>query len=786
MKMFHIVLLLYYIILLLQCVKTDHCSNYLEQLLENKCSSIPVNSSHICTYSNGKCNYKYISCESYQGKEQSICESIIPNEIGYKCQLDENEKCIKVEKFCNEYASQKVNSNSCSKIKTSDDTKRICVESPSGLGCKEQYKTCDLYNENEVSKNKNDCESIIIYSDSIESFNEFKKCSFTGNTCAEKQKDCSEITNELECSFAPFIYTLPENKTCIYKNKKCQEVYKTCELYDENVNIDSKNKEECESIYEERDASSYNCIFYPNNKTCSSVRKKCSDIKHINNCIYHIPTNENKRCVFVDNKCVEHFKTCELYDKETVKEKKTCEDIVPLNDKVYRDERSIDKHYKCVFNEKENQCLKKKVGCSEIKVDWECKYYEPEDTSKKCVYNFGECKEVFKSCSSYNDVPNKNSEDCKKINVYGTSNYIDYTKKCIYENDECKEKTLYECDDYDPALEERYCRNIYLNSYKGCTLKENKCVEYYKDCPEEKIDEKTCNSIIPYNLYSKCILNENKICISVKKKCSEYRGNSKSDCIQCEPVDNKKRCFWENEVCIEKYIYCEDYTGKDSKECESIIPYDENGKSLYNTHKCNLVGDKCSQVQKKCNDAKNSYECEEITTSNENTKCFYKNNQCFEQYKDCESYNLKLEKRSKEECESIPTDSSLTKCKFTDNICKQEEIKCPDYEIDMDSFKSSCEEYSPSVDIKCSFSNSVCTESRKSCKELENQAGVTEDICSLASTSQKNKRCTLNVNNGGCQEIDSTDQDSNKNTEKSENSSGVYLNSLLFIIFFII
>lgn len=104
----------------------------------------------------------------------------------------------------------------------------------------------------------------------------------------------------------------------------------------------------------------------------------------------------------------------------------------------------------------------------------------------------------------------------------------------------------------------------------------------------------------------------------------------------------------------------------------------------------------------------------------------------------------------------------------------------------MDSFKSSCEDYSPSVDIKCSFSNSVCTESRKSCKELENQAGVTEDICSLATTSQKNKICTLNVNNGGCQEIDSTDQDSNKNAEKSENSSGVYLNSLLFIIFFII
>ena len=799
MKKLYLTLLLYFI-LFLQNVKSDHCSSYIEQLLENTCSSITVNSSHSCAYSNGKCIYKYKTCESYQGKDQSICESIIPNELGYKCKLNENEKCSKVEKYCNEYDSQNI--ESCTKLKTSNDEKKICVESPSGLGCKEQYKTCGLYNDNEASKNKEDCESIKIYSDLTDSFDDLKKCSFSGGVCSEKSIRCSDFNDELVCSLAPLVYTLPENKTCVYKNNKCHEVYKTCELYNNNEKDENKNKEDCESIYEERDAADYNCVFNSNNKTCSSVRKKCSDFKNYYNCLYFRPVDESKRCVYVNGSCVEHFKTCELYDKEPNKEKKICESIVPLSSNYYSSERDVDKNSKCVFDEKENQCLKKKKGCSEITGDMECKYYEPEDRNKMCVYNSNtrECKEEFKSCSSFNNVNNKNAEDCKKINIYSVYNSINYRKKCVYENEYCKEKDVTNCDDYDPALGEDFCKRIYINSYKGCKLKDDKCVEYYINCPGEIIDEETCNSINTDYSYYKCEINENKECISVKKKCSEYEGSSEYYCKQCEPTDDKKKCFFKNDKCIEKYIHCEDYTGKDSKECESIIPYDNNDNSLYYTHKCLLVGDICQQIQKNCSDATYSYECSSIISPTDYTKCVYKNDKCFEQYRNCESYNSKSNGKTKEECESIPTDSSLTKCIFTDNICKEVEIKCPDYEINMDSYKSSCEQYSPSLDKKCSYTNSVCTESNKSCKELENQSGVNEDICTLATTSQSGKICTLNTNGDGCQEIGETEKNqnthdtntntTNTNTTKDSNkkSSGksIYLNPLLFIIFFII
>ena len=49
-----------------------------------------------------------------------------------------------------------------------------------------------------------------------------------------------------------------------------------------------------------------------------------------------------------------------------------------------------------------------------------------------------------------------------------------------------------------------------------------------------------------------------------------------------------------------------------------------------------------------------------------------------------------------------------------------------------------------------------------SCKELENNSGVNEDICSAATTSDSNKKkCVLKSDNSGCQETDKPSSKSN-------------------------
>ena len=47
-----------------------------------------------------------------------------------------------------------------------------------------------------------------------------------------------------------------------------------------------------------------------------------------------------------------------------------------------------------------------------------------------------------------------------------------------------------------------------------------------------------------------------------------------------------------------------------------------------------------------------------------------------------------------------------------------------------------------------------CSEVNQSCLELENNSGVTEDICKAASVSSGNKRCQIKGDNTGCEEVE--------------------------------
>ena len=982
--------------------ESDYCAEKFDSHVGYYCKNLYINSTHNCAYSNGKCDYNYISCTSYQGTDESICKNIIlsnnykkcildetnenkctevskdcddyesgltcsslnagtgkrcvsnndndhkceahynlcanfrdgvdeikceaniPSDFSKKCEWDSTNKiCKDVDKKCTDYTSLTPNGG-CSTLKTSDDTKRICISSSSGIGCIEQYMTCELYNENESSKSKTACETIQIYSGG--SFDDSKKCSFSSNTCSTKDKSCEDISSIDGCyNFVP----KDKDKICIYSDRECKEQYKTCELY--NTKATSKNQADCLSlkIYSDTDGdfddskicsyagttcssrdktcedleeeecedfkpkdrdmicilsggkckSQYKTCELYNNKvsskneadclslkiysdyenyfddsqictyssgTCSSRDKLCSDIKDESNCenfkpkdtdlicifdggqcksqyktcelynekaetksesectalhIYingkfdtssecvydsdsqicstskkpcssftssscssHIPNDSNKKCAFINNACVEQYKTCELYDTNAAnKNSQDCQNISPY----HTDYDSLDNESGCVFTD--SHCTRKSKDCSEISGSTTCIYHTLDDNNKRCIYDNGQCKEVYKSCSAYNSASNKNEAGCKGITVYNYYGGIDYNKKCIYEEETCQEKTLSECSDYESGMNEYYCRNIPSKSYKKCVFENNKCLEEFTNCPGnyEDISEEKCRSIEPSDGYHKCTMDENNKCVSTLKSCTEYTGTYYYYCENYLTHGENKKCFYENEKCIERYIYCSSYTGNNKDECEAIIPYKEGSTttSLSSTYKCVMETTGCTLKEKGCEDASGSNQCSQINSNlksknilDSNKKCKYDNNQCFEQYIDCDAYSKSGATVEKDICEAIILENDASaKCEFVSgtsaNTCVKKNKVCSD--IKVDDYKDYCPSITLSLGKKCSYSNSACKESNMSCKELENNSGVNEDICSAATTSDSNKKkCVLKSDNSGCQETD--------------------------------
>ena len=358
------------------------------------------------------------------------------------------------------------------------DEDKICVDSPNGVGCVEQYKTCELYNEKETSKNKEDCEAIKTYSTMYRKFDTTKKCSFSGTTCSTEDKNCEDIKDQNECDgFLP-----SEAQTvCVYDGTKCKKQYKDCSTYDTSVT--DKNKEDCEAIryynnYNGFDYA-YKCVFEEG--TCLLVKKECKEFNTTSTCKSHKPENNAKVCVFSENKCIEQYKLCEDYDKEITKTKKACESIKPYYSQ-YSD--SEDTHSRCVFNG--TNCINQKKNCSEMSYKSICAEHTLDDTNKKCIYKENECQEVYKSCSAYNNDPNKNEEGCKAIDIYFTLSseaYIDHKYKCIFVDNTCIQKKLSKCDDYESWMDKQYCTSISINNYQGCVFKDNKCELAYTSCP---------------------------------------------------------------------------------------------------------------------------------------------------------------------------------------------------------------------------------------------------------------------------------------------------------------
>ena len=99
------------------------------------------------------------------------------------------------------------------------------------------------------------------------------------------------------------------------QNVNLQEIYVLENLTDGSY-YEGKDENICKSILDEDD--SYKCVLNDQQK-CIRQQRSCTEYKEMdsNTCEnYYKHSSSDKRCVFVDNRCIEQFKTFALYKSQ--------------------------------------------------------------------------------------------------------------------------------------------------------------------------------------------------------------------------------------------------------------------------------------------------------------------------------------------------------------------------------------------------------------------------------------------------------------------------------------
>lgn len=573
---------------------------------QNKCPlNIPEAVVNKCIWdSELKCIDNYGKCDDYKGNDQNVCKGIKPlnsesNALDHlsKCLFDSSaeKKCDKVSKTCKDFIYGDDDDSYCEAFTTSTPDKTMCALL--NKECKEQFITCEIYNALENGlKNKTFCEAIIPYDTTNSVFDYTSKCVFIEDTskntktCKLSKKDCSEIKDESDCKVH-----IPENsdKMCVFINKQCKEVYKSCDIYNNKDEI-PKNVSFCESIEiftEDKEIDYSNqCVFKEADGICSPKAKKCDNYKSSQSKEYCININlgaESKnKCALINKECIEQPDTCEDYEGTN---RTICQNIVTSEEK------------KCIL-EKDKDCKTITKLCSEYsgKDKDECRKYRALDKDyKKCIMVNDKCTEQYLYCSDY---VGNNKEICESILPYDESGsdvlyaykcVLDTKEGCIRKSKDCSEaKTKNECDVIFNSLRDE-------DDKKHCLFYNNICSEQYKLCTDytKDVDSTICNSIIPSNYNT--------------HKCVFKNGNPTAD----PPVANS---------CIEEAISCNDFKFESIREECEVIALNKIGK------KCSFSNGLCSEVSETCLELANNAQvtseiCESATTSDpKNKKCSLK------------------------------------------------------------------------------------------------------------------------------------------------------------------
>ena len=691
---------------------------------------------------------------------------------------------------------------SCSQL--SAETGQACTYTFTGSSdvCESYYTSCE-------GLTSEDCSSVKV------NLTPTQKCQWNasaqgGGKCEIKQSECSDYTSAVPPVPCESLKA-STNKYCITVEPFCVEESgcpadsETCTSHKP---LDSNHKWDHLKICKATD-----------NNGCESKLKLCTDFEDNGDECSKLSTSDNskKKCFLdSDNHCVEKCAVCECYTGDN--SDNGCEAISD-----YIEDKNI---YKCAF---QNTCQKKRKECSDFNDMTSCQNYSPEDSSKRCIYttisSLAKCYELPKKCADLNTLTNiKDESHCKAI-------IEDPYSECAWESNSCvRKENKCELDTHNSA---ENCDNFFIDNAHKCKFIDGSCVkvDYYTNCNLYTGNDGTiCQKIIPPESNKRCILQNDKQCVSVPKECESYSGRSEYECINnYKPLDENYKCVFKGGKCEKDLKYQKEYCYQgDSSTCATIIPKN-NGENY--SIKCEMKDSICVRVEKTCSDYTegDSEICSSIIPKDQNKKCILRNYQCVEEYKTCKAYNDDTSVNSIEQtkCESIISNDGK-KCKYTAGqsggraTCTSDTTnKCDNtFSYTAVSLSSACASIKLSdISKKCYFSsNGECLSRSKTCLELVfngNEEGI-ENMCKSAETSVDGKKCIISSDKRHCFEVDNSlviedepsDPGENGNTNDSTNGNGndsnqlegtegtdeskpdsgktIYLNSLIAMILFLL
>lgn len=735
-----------------------------------------------------KCELHYDSCENTALDTKEKCEANIPKVPTDYCTWS-GSSCTSANRKCEDYIIYEGKDTDdknldCTDIEVLD---KECILY--GDIC--YYKECIGFSEEECSNIKPFYEGVGFSRTEKCSYvwvDEERKCSPVARTCGEYKRGYDDET------ICPFL-TITENmKLCRYDptKEKCRELYHRCSDYN-SIPVDERNNGTChESITVLMLENPYIECYLNADKECTEFDKPCSKLSESYCNAKDFGSDSPKRCLFVNNACIETYKTCEDYEyNEELNDQKnndTCHEII-----------LEDPYKECYLNE-DKECVPVDKPCSKL-TENSCNAKDFGTSSpKRCLFVNNACIETYKNCELYqsevSELAKRKKEDCEIIDPYYTYSEKgeDSSKifKCVFDDAEDKKTckgVLKQCEDYKGADEiecDRLTGNIGGDEAgkMKCKIIEGKCVKQYINCntydsTEDSTNKTICESIKLTLENKKCILKNDKTCKEIFRSCSEYKGNSQSKCSSYGNYDEDdyKICSIVNGKCTEipNYYYCSDYRGTNQNECESIKPYRTDGYGIDTSSKCVYTSKEgCIKQAKPCREAASEFECPLIIPSDsEKKQCVYVNGACVEQYKTCALYDEEEDERpiDKTICESIvikgTTENHLThRCKYTPvdetdpdsrATCTSVRRECSDFNAEM--IKGQCSNIIPTdITKKCVFDNNNCSPQSKTCLEMSlvnfNTGDDPDEICGNADTSSQNKECKAKSDDTGCEEVD--------------------------------
>lgn len=611
---------------------------------KNYCAQLKANNDRSsCRFSDdGKCESHSNYCADLSSSQTDCIKNILSNTS--RCFYDTDNTCKEEPRKCDREISY-ITEDQCHGLKATDDEKQKCVYSNGK--CKEEYIKCQDIPSPSFTRCRGKFPLIqkgnyyeYDYSYYCYHFTSESECTQRYTYCTDYDGDDATI-----CTKKIHAYT---NRTCLFdpnrSTNKCYSLYKTCQLYNDNVS--SKTRADCENI-----------VLEDTNKKCIYIR-------------------ETDKCIEVDN-----YTSCEEYNGT---DRYVCESI-----------KSPTTHSNCVLDA-DLTCKERTFPCTEAYNKEDCLFYaKPVDNTKRCAFYDNACHEIYQRCEDYTG---NDADECEDLKLYNG-------KKCVFESDRCrsKDKICEEALNGDECKlisktgvsdpNKKVCDYIgfSITPTGGSPTTEYRCIENFKYCSDYRgKDQITCENIKPYDETgnyvdetSKCELNDDidndssstDLCQRVSKQCSEAQNAVQCANISLKIKDNhKKYCVYINDICVGSYKSCEYvpyYTESDT--CIDTIP--ENYLSSY------CVAEPYSLDR---------YECTTKKTCDNFDENHYAN-LCREIHTNC-SYSFVDKTCTMKNIYYCSDKKFYTASDENEEVCKSLEVTSPNYVCKLKADKSACEE----------------------------------------------------------------------------------------------